>query len=511
MKYMKIFALITAFMLVGACTFDFPDSAYAEPEPGSADFSKTISVGSSLTAGFMNGALYTDGQNASFAKILATQMALAGGGAFNQPDIGAVNGCYNPLACAAAGRLYLKGLTSPRPTPKTPGDAITPYGGVKAELNNFSAFGIPIQLSLAAATSGPIGNPFYNPYFARFASSPSTNGTTGSSLVSDAAAAMADGGTFFTFWLGTDDALAYALNGADQNDATRPLTSTAAFTAAYTAAITAILNANTRANGVIANIPDITSLPHFSTVTYNPIPLDATNSGALNTGFAGYNAAIEGLKNPAFGGAFGTAAQLDARKVSFITGNNKILIIDEDAQDLGSGFDALQGAGAITPTQRAQLEPFRKVRQTTAADLVPLGTSAVLGTAGGFGLLGLSEPLADKYILIPSEITAIQNRITEFNNHIASVVTTNTSRVALVDVKTILANLKAGGITINGSGISASITPPFGGFSLDGVHPNARGTAYLANKFIEVINAKWGASIPYCNPNDFRGNELPVP
>jgi hypothetical protein len=33
-----------------------------------------------------------------------------------------------------------------------------------------------------------------------------------------------------------------------------------------------------------------------------------------------------------------------------------------------------------------------------------------------------------------------------------------------------------------------------GAFSLDGVHPSARGYALIANKFLEAINAKYGST-----------------
>lgn len=495
---------------VGACTYDFPEQV--EPTSGDANFTKIVSIGSSLTAGFSNGALYTAAQQASFPAILASQIKLIGGGDFNQPDINAVNGCYNPLNCAAAGRLRLKGLTSPRPTPITPGNPITPYTGDKSKLNNFGVYGISIQLSLAAATSGPASgaNPYYNPYFARFAASPSVNGTTGSSMIADASAALANGGTFFTFWLGADDVLGYALNGADQNDPSKPMTSIGTFTGAYTLALNTVIGANANTKGVVSNIPDITSLPHFSLVPYNPIPLDAATAGALTTGFAGYNAAVDGLKNPAFGGAFGTAAQLDARKVTFASGNNKILIIDESVSSLKAGFDQLKALGAMNDAQRAALVPYEQVRQTTPTDLIPLGTSSILGTPGAFGIRGLSEPLLDKYILVPTEITDIQSRTSAFNTHISSSVSSS-DRLTLVDAAKILKDLKAAPASINGSSLSSSISPPFGAFSTDGIHPNSRGYAYLANKFIEAINAKWKSSIPLCNPNDYVANELPIP
>jgi lysophospholipase L1-like esterase len=81
----------------------------------------------------------------------------------------------------------------------------------------------------------------------------------------------------------------------------------------------------------------------------------------------------------------------------------------------------------------------------------------------------------------------------------------------LADLNKILKDLKTAPTSINGSSLSASISPPFGAYSTDGIHPNSRGYAYLANKFIETINGKWKSSIPECNPNDYVGNELPIP
>jgi hypothetical protein len=497
MKNKFILSLLTI-VTVGACTYDFPEQA--EPTSGTASFTKMIAIGSSFTAGFANGALYTGAQEASFPAIIAGQMKLIGGGDFNQPDINAVNGCYNPLNCAAAGRLVLKGLSSPKPTPTTPGNAITPYTGDKTKLNNFGVYGISIQLSLAAATSGPASpaNPYYNPFFARFAATPSVNGTTGSSMIADASAALATNGTFFTFQLGADDVLAYALNGADQADPTRPLTSTPVFTGTYTVALNTVLGANATTKGVVINIPDITSLPHFSLVPYNAIPLDAGTAGVLTTQLANnYNAFLDGMA----ANMIITSAEATKRKLVYKTGQNAILINDETLTNL-TPYMAGPYAGLL---------PYAIARQTTSADLIPLGTSGILGTAGTFGVLGVSEPLLDKYILLPSEITQIQASTDAFNAHIKSQADAGGDRLVLADLNKILKDLKTAPTSINGSSLSASISPPFGAYSTDGIHPNSRGYAYLANKFIETINGKWKSSIPECNPNDYVGNELPIP
>jgi len=497
MKNKFIISLLTI-VIVGACTYDFPEKE--EPTSGTADFAKMVSIGSSFTAGFSNGALYDAAQQASFPAIMATQMKVVGGGDFNQPDINAVNGCYNPLNCVAAGRLRLKGLTSPTPTPVTPGNPIISYSGDKSKLNNFGAFGISIQLSLAAATSGPasLANPFFNPYFARFAANPSADGLTGSSMISDASAALANSGTFFTFQLGADDVLAYALNGADQADPSRPLTPTPNFTGAYSLALSTVLGANASTKGLVINIPDITSLPHFSLVPYNAIPLDAGTAAFLTTNLANnYNAFLDGM----VANLIITADEAAKRKLVYKAGQNAILINDETLTDLAP-YMLGPAAGLI---------PYAKARQTASSDLIPLGTSSVLGTPGAFGVRGVSEPLADKYVLIPSEITQIQSSTNAFNAHIKSQVDAAGDRLVLADLNQILKDLKTAPVSISGSSLSASIAPPFGAYSTDGIHPNSRGYAYLANTFIESINSKWKSSIPLCNPNDYVGNELPIP
>ena len=46
-------------------------------------------------------------------------------------------------------------------------------------------------------------------------------------------------------------------------------------------------------------------------------------------------------------------------------------------------------------------------------------------------------------------------------------------------------------------------------FSLDGVHPTPRGYALVANEWIRVINAAYGATIPTVAINNYRGVLFP--
>lgn len=527
-KYFKSYILITA-LLVAGCQQEIAELAPpAEPtgEPGSADFTMFVSVGNSLTAGFQAGALFTEGQNNSYPSIMAKQFAIVSeNDEFNQPDINSVNGYNstysNPAGGIIRGRLVLfdaDGPAGPKtpapapagaagvPAPYNTADLPTPYAGDKTKLNNFGVPGILLAQCLTPLTGGPsTGNPAYNALYARFATNPGT-----STILGDA---IAKSPTFFSFWLGNNDVLGYATTGGSGAIA---LTDPTAFEGYYTAAITQLLGVNANTKGVVATIPYVTAIPFFTTVKYNNIPaLDATTATLVNGGFAGYNTVLDGLKNPAFGGTFGTAAQLDARKVTFsTTTSNTILIQDKTLVDLGPGFDALLAAEQITSEQRTQLEPFRKVRKTTADDIITLSAGAVLGTSvGGDPLLvnGVSVPLADQYVLLPSESLAIKERVDAFNTIIKNIVNANPSRLALADI-----NVKFNDVVnlvtrqVDGIPVNATFAPPGGLFSEDGVHPNNRGSAYIAKVFIEAINAKFGASVPLPNIATYRSTGLPV-
>ncbi len=65
MKKVIFFILIFP---IFSCTYEFPEDLNYY-SPGNADFSRFISVGDNFSAGFMDGALYTSGQQNSFPAI----------------------------------------------------------------------------------------------------------------------------------------------------------------------------------------------------------------------------------------------------------------------------------------------------------------------------------------------------------------------------------------------------------------------------------------------------------
>jgi hypothetical protein len=63
------------------------------------------------------------------------------------------------------------------------------------------------------------------------------------------------------------------------------------------------------------------------------------------------------------------------------------------------------------------------------------------------------------------------------------------------------------GIRINGTLLQPDFSPN-GVFSTDGVHPNPRGYAILANEFIRVIENNFGATIPRVDVLDLPSVQL---
>ena len=505
MKNIK-YILIVSVIFAWSCSQEWEDEVRTTEDPtietpsaGSADFTKFVSVGNSLTAGYQAGALFTEGQANSVPAILAKQFESVGGGAFNQPDIDSENGFFGvaPDGMTILGRLVLKtnaeGATAPSPTL---GDVPTAFGGDKAALNNFGVPGILLGQCLIPGTGTP-GHAAENPLYTRFASAP-----TVSTIIGDALAAQ---GTFFMFWLGNNDVLGFAANGG-----TFPTTDVAAFDFQYDTAIGA-LTANPDAKGVIGNIGNVTAIPFFNLVPYNAVPFaegDPTID-ALNAGFAGFNAALDGL----VGAGFLTAEAAAERKVSYQAGGNPILILDTDLFDISPMFDGLLGAGAITPEQRAALQPFVQSRPIKEGELVTLRAASVIGvplTGVPTAVQGVSFPLGDQYVLTATELEEVAMKTAAFNAKIKAVADAS-DRIAFADVAQSFAGLAAaGGGFDDGVILAPSLAPPFGLFSEDGVHPNNRGAAFTAKIFINAINAEFGAKIPQVKLGDYTGTRLPI-
>ena len=74
LKYLSKWVFAALILLTASCKEEEPVEIV--PSSGSANFSRYIAIGNSLTAGFADGGLYLSGQINSFPNILAGQMKL---------------------------------------------------------------------------------------------------------------------------------------------------------------------------------------------------------------------------------------------------------------------------------------------------------------------------------------------------------------------------------------------------------------------------------------------------
>lgn len=523
MKTIKLISLTLAF-LVMACDQDVidlqppaitEDTSCETATAGNVSFSKFVAVGNSFVAGFQAGALFTEGQNNSLAAILNKQFECAGApSTFNQPSINSEYGFNifitpNPVIGISPtplvlGRLLLQGA-SPKPTPQVsdngaiPNPAINPsfiYTESKTELNNFGVQAIVLGQALIPQTgnwAGAGSDPRFNPFYGRLA----YPGTGTSTIIGDAAAA---GGSFFLFWLGMDDFFLNAAFGGDVSKA--PITTTGAFQAQYTAAIGALLSSNPDLKGVVVNFPSIFVMPHFTSVVWNALPLDAATASGLTTSLANnYNAFLDGM----VGATILSADEAAKRKLAYSAGQNPILIADETLTDL-SPYMTGPYAGLL---------PYAQARQTTNADILPLSAGSVIGTSiGGDAtkVYGVSVPLPDQYAIIPTESMAIEGARVSFNAAVKATADANPDRLAFADVNKAFEDfLAAKAYVYNNVTLTPNINPPTGIYSEDGVHPNSRGYAFVSRTIIEAINSKFGSTVPLTDISKYSATALPIP
>ena len=95
----------------------------------------------------------------------------------------------------------------------------------------------------------------------------------------------------------------------------------------------------------------------------------------------------------------------------------------------------------------------------------------------------------------------IRNAIQSYNAKLRSVAIAK--GLAYADMNAFFKSL-AKGYVFNGAHYSSTYLKS-SVFSLDGVHPNGRGYAIIANEFIRSINAKYGSNLPPVDVNASTG------
>lgn len=515
MKTLKYILLSTVLFGVVACAepedvledqgIDTSVIVIPELTAGTADFSTFVSIGNSLTAGFTDNALFISSQQNSFPNTLAQKFALAGGGDFTQP---LMNDNFGGLALGgnriAQPRLVFGGA-GPVPLESLIGPVtVTTDLAVNNPTGPFNNMGVPGASSfhLIAPGYGNINNfpASANPYFVRM------TGSTPDATVLEMA--LAQSPSFVSLWIGNNDVLGYAAGGASSGAPTPQPT--------FSFAISTIMSNLSGTQGVMSNVFNVTDAPYFTAVPHNP--LDPSNPAF-------------GPLIPTLNGIFGQINQVFAflgvpeRSIVFSeTAASPVVISDESLVNLSAQITGVLNA---SPTFPAFVQSFGlpaaaapvvanllgivygQARQATDDDLLVLPSSTIIGTvntsfaaflqsqglpanlAAQFSAEGVSLPLEDKWVLIPTELDEIQTAINGFNATLESAA--NAAGYAFVDANAIFNQMAAVGYTDGDHTLTANLVTG-GAVSLDGIHPTSRGYALIANEMMKAIDATYGSN-----------------
>jgi len=422
------------------------------PDSGQADFSSYLAVGNSLTAGYADNALHRDGQQNSFPNILAGQMMQAGGGEFFQPLV-------NPgVGSNAAGqaRLVLNVTIGPDGTPAlAPGPAAETGQDIFSRQveGPFNNMGIPGARSFHLVVPG-YGN--LNPFFGRMMSDPQAT------VLGDA---MMVQPSFFTLWIGNNDVLGYATSGgtgqgfAEMGDPEAVAGNDITPMNVFSGSIDAIAGtlAGSGAQGAVINIPDVTSIPFFTTVPWNGLVLTPEQAQQLRAGYA-----AQGVPEPLI--------------PDFQPGQNGFIIADPDSP-IG-------------------------LRMAQQGELILLSVPQDSLRQAGWGSI---TPIPNQFTLRASQISEVQQATDAFNAKLQEAA--NAFDLAFVDVNSVLERARTG-LVFDGVQLS-TVFVQGGVFSLDGVHLTPRGSAVVANEMVEAINAKYGSTLSPVNVSAYQGVQFP--
>ena len=462
----------TATVLAFAVMLTSP--ALMAQDTGSADFTRYVALGDSLTAGFTNNSMVYTHQATSLGRLLHIQTGA--GGTFEQPYV-EPPGLRN--------ELFLYSLTDPLLIGPMPGQIDWPswdydpfdpdfpdygsfpnfYLGQPSGYQHYDNLGIPgmgASEALSTTCDGPLEDLGSSPFYCTILRNPECEDVFDDPAAGTCGAATADSRTaleqalfsdpgqgisqptFMTVWLGSADVLGAVISGVVIENVT--ITPVPEFTAAYRDIIQQI--SDDEIQMAIANVPDATNTPWATAIP--PFLVDPLTG--------------EPVRDP---------------------------VLDELVFLLGT-----DGTG----TQRS----------LTILDRVILPASSLLTDGVGIPVIygGTGEYLPDDVILDATELGTIQARIDAFNTVIAT--EAQDAGAAFVDAYARMNDMVDDGVILGG----LLFTDDFltgGLFGYDGIHPTNLGYGIVTQWFVDAINATYGGSIPPVDLGPLVFGAIPEP
>ena len=487
--------VLTAFLLLlallTACEYNFPEAG-EEYDPGTLDLSSFVVVGDDYLAGFMDGALYTEGQQHSAAALFAGSLQKAGMTMFCQADILSANGrnVYTQEGPGIRGRYVLKYADGQAGGPEIitlDGEAVPPYEGERRAVRDLS---IPFLKSWQVDDLSLKDNVYYE----RMAlPAPDDLLTARIRLLQP---------TTFLLWTGMSDIMGYAASGGagdtlfagPGHPAEEDLTPEDLFRAKVDELTDALL-AVPGSKGIVLALPAFDDFPFFYYYAYDFIKLPGKELSLARSMYRDFNEAVtannQDPANP-------KRPYIDFNDNGYTPYPQPVVVVDSTLPD------------ATYPDGR----PLEKYRQLQEGEMVLMSLPRDLLQYG----LGSLIPLPPRYYLSRRQIGTIRHRVEAFNAVLREKVAAYPGRLVLVDVGPRLHAIALTG-KLNGWGRPQSEDHPqvagvplqarlelYSIYSLDGLHLNSRGNAWLTSLIISTTEQAFGSSLPPVDVNNCKGN-----
>jgi lysophospholipase L1-like esterase len=455
MKHRINFLAIAALAVLVGCSEDKTPSG--PNNTGSINTSVYVAVGNSITAGYQSGALYEAAQQYSMTNLIAQQLG---------------TNCVQPIF-PGSGTGSLMRITSLTPVTivKDPNSMIPPSNiDHPAPYNNLGIPGAIMYDGLDTAEINAKSQKRANPFFRLILRD---QGLFGASQVLQAIKLHP---TVMTLWLGNNDVLGYATSGGVSPSTFTPQ---GTFGAMFSNTVRLILDSLPNISLVCGNIPDVRVIPFFTTVGPMVAPILAQNNVSL---------AYQRHGEPTVG-----------------TGTTRLIPGANDALITLTGSPYAPLIGQATGKWYRDLADSKGV---PPSDVLPAG----IDTTKPFGLHPLN-PWPDALILDNTELTQINLNTQQYNDEITrqinTIQTQRTVKIGLVNIYNIFNKINIDGYSVAGEKLTTAYVSG-GLFSLDGVHPSSKGMGVLANEFIKVMNATFGANIPQVDISRIPGLRVPL-
>lgn len=497
MNKSKFLISLFLFLFFLGCEYEFPEKKLpSERDLGEINAEKVVVAGDSWMAGVMDGALYRAGQKNSLGALIAERLNASVGKEFHQATVGSENGFnfYESDNQNIYGKWVYQFTSRQQEDPRRSLTSGTKPGVFQGDQTLLTDFSVP-ALKVSQIEDTQLEE---NPYFERISTS------VNSTYLDEISKANS---SFAIVWLGMADVIGFAANGAinqtsGADEYLSPfglLPTVDQFRNGFGKLINELLQ-NTECKIVVGNLISIKNLPYFYMRKYNSLFLENTMLENTMGHYRKFNDAVETWN----------------REVPSENQRPFIGFFDNGYYPHSQSYVAVDSS--LSDATYPDGSPLEKIRKLQPDELVLYNFTDEM-IDNGYGSV---IPLSEKNYLTATDAEITGERIVAFNAVISEIAAENAGRVALADINSLAGKIAevsetdAAGNLLTNKSIYFNGVPVEGLlgmnsiYSLDALHFNQRGNAYVANEFITTINRQFGANISTIDINLYVGNTFSV-